>query len=561
MFKTLSVSIGKMPFIIEEQAYATLDQYLKAIRAHFASSADADEIVSDIESRIAEEFSDALGKSRKIIETQDIDAVIATMGTIEDFKQFEGGEKKAEQEDANPFRKLRLYRDADNQILGGVCAGIANYFNIDPIFIRLAFGLSIFLGGFGVVLYIILWICIPEARTTAQKVEMTGGRLTISAIQKKIDDVVPPAKRKSMIAKILAFPFQIIGTVLRAAARVIKFLLPVVARIAGAFVTIVCAFVIASLTFTLFALLLNPNSPYIGLPLHEAMSTTSYIALLLCGYFVMFLPVLLVLLAGASLLVMRNLFSVTAVVALTILWFGTGTMGAVMIFNAAPQLEPMFAQFDEQMEKSFELEDFTKISADDIDRMVITQGEEFSVIVEGSERALGIHQPIVENGTLSLESTDDNDPCIFFCLSQRAMLRVTMPSVESVDALDASRVYLEGFSGGTIAITALDIGHVEAELTMDSVMVDVKDNGSVELTGSAEKVTATAQDIGNIWGEDFVVQDATVTLKDMGRAILDVRRSLNGSASDMSRMEYMSAPATMEFELQDMGSQERRDWE
>ncbi len=560
MFKTVSVSIGKTPFIIEEQAYAKLDEYLQAIRAHFASTADADEIVSDIESRMAEELIAALGKSRKIVESKDIDAVIATMGTVEDFRKFDEGQSKQESHES-PFKKVRLYRDADDQILGGVSAGIANYFGIDPIIVRLAFGLSVFLGGFGVVLYIVLWVALPEARTTAEKVEMTGGRVTLSTLQKRIDEVVPPDKRKSAFRKIVGFPFHIIRTVLRFVGKVLKIVIPFIGRVVGVILCIGASFVIAGLTFSLFVMALNPNSPYIGLPLHEAMSTYAYLTLLLSGYFVAFAPVVLILLIGASLVLMRYVFSSATVVALTVLWFAAGTAGATTLFNTMPQLEPAFAKYDEKTEQTFELDGFTSVTGSDVQRIIVTEGPEFSVTLEGSERAQATYEPIVEDGVLSLQTMPDHDRCMIFCLSRRATLRVTMPSLDSITADDMSHLTLMGFSGSNLTITTQDVSYVDAESAFGDLTVQSADNSTVELRGSADTVTATLDGISRLRGADFVVQDANLTLVDNSKVTLDVRQSLKGSVGDFSRIEYITTPPTVEVDEQDMGSVRQRDGE
>lgn len=555
MFKTLSVSIGNLPFVIEEHAYATLEKYLHAIRAHFAKTADADEIVSDIESRMAEEFTEALGKHRKIIEQKDVDAVIASMGTVEDFRKFDEGETHDHKGYEHfSFQKIRLYRDADNQILGGVCSGIANYFGIDPIITRLAFGLSVLLGGFGVLLYIILWIILPEARTTAQKVEMTGGRVTLSAIQKRIDEVVPPGKRKNMISKIVAFPFLVIGTVLRWVGKVLRFVGPILAFVIGLALAIAAAFAIAMLTFTLFTLLFNPTSPYIGLPIHDAISTAAYITILLCGYFVAFLPVLFILLVGASLLSRKNVLTMWTIIGLTVAWFAAVTIGSSAVFSVAPQLEPIFESYDATSEKTFPLRNFRGISADGIERIEVFQGAAFDVKLVGTEEGLLANEPIVENGILSIRTTQDNaDRCIIFCKPKHVRLQVTMPTLTSVEAKDASRVSFMGFSGGAMTFTLQDVSRVVSDAIFTTVTATLKDASRLELHGSGQSIEATLEDVSRMDGEGFDVQNATLTLHDASRATLDVRESLKGLATDVSRIEYLTAPKTIDVETQDMG--------
>lgn len=563
MFKTLSVSIGKMPFLIEEKAYHTLERYLDAIRAHFAKTADAEEIVSDIESRMAEEFSEALGKQRKIIEQEDVDAVIASMGTVEDFRKFDEGESHSHKGYEHfSFQKIRLYRDADNQILGGVCSGIANYFGIDPIITRLAFGLSVFLGGFGVLLYIVLWVILPEARTTAQKVEMTGGRVTLSAIQKRIDEVVPPGKRKNILSKIVAFPFLVIGTVLKFVGRVLRFVGPILGFIIGLALAIGAVVAISMLTFTLFTLLFNPTSPYIGLPIYDAISKTAYATIILCGYFIAFLPLIFILLAGTSLLTRRNALTLWTIIGLVGVWFVAATIGSSTVFSVAPQLEPVFESYDATTEKTFPLRNFRGIAADNVERIEIFQGAAFSVTLVGTEEGLLANEPIVENGILSIRTTEQKtDRCMIFCKPRHVRLQVTMPTLTSVDAKDASHVSFMGFSGEAMTFTLQDIGRIVSDANFTTVTATLKDASRLELHGSAQSIDATISDVSRMNGEGFDVQNATLTLHDASRATLDVRESLKGLVTDVSRIEYLTAPASIEVERRDMGRVEGQDIE
>ncbi len=567
MFKTLTVSIGNFPFIIEEQAYAMLERYLHAIRAHFKHSPDADEIVSDIESRMAEEFTEALGKKRKVIEMKDVEAVIATMGTVEDFEKFDAGQTHSEKTPPfghyAPFKKLKLYRDADNQIIAGVCAGIANYFEIDPIIVRLIFGLSLLMGGFGVLLYIIMWVIVPEARTAAEKVEMTGGRVTLAAIQQKIDAVMPKEKRENAFAKIVALPFQVVGSIARGIGKVLGFVIPLIGRILGGIITVGAALVIAWLTFVLLALFLNPNSPYIGLPLHDAMTTTQYGVFLVSAYFVAFAPVLFFLVCGSSLMTRKNLFSGEGTVAISSLWLIALVIGGVTVFTVAPQLEPIIAKYDETSEKSFALKDFTQITGNGIDRIEVEQGPAYKVTMVAGERGHATHEPVVENGVLSVHSINTHDMCIIFCMSRHTTLRVTVPSLTAVSVNDASRMTVNGFSGGAMTINTQDIGYLEVDGTFTDLTVHTKDASRVELSGSASSMVATGQDVSRIDGETFVVQHANVTLQDVARVLLDVRQSLKGSAKDVSRMEYLQQPTTVEFKTSDAASYRgpEDDWE
>jgi phage shock protein PspC (stress-responsive transcriptional regulator) len=195
MNKTLTINIGGVVFNIEVDAFDRLDQYLKDIKRHFTDSEGRDEIMSDIESRIAEMFQEKVGKTKSVLILEDVERVIRIMGNPEEFagdstespKESSYSNNYSKQEYMG-YRRRRVYRDADNRVIGGVCSGIANYFDIDPLWLRLALGISFFIFGSGFLLYLILWIAIPEAKTTAEKLEMRGEPINIDNIKKSFND-------------------------------------------------------------------------------------------------------------------------------------------------------------------------------------------------------------------------------------------------------------------------------------------------------------------------------------------------------------------------------------
>lgn len=169
MKTTQTVNIGGRAFIMDDDAYVKLSKYLEAIEMYYTNTNDRKEIMEDIEARIAEIFSENNRNQKKVITIREVEKMIQIMGHPEDFK-----EETAYKERKQTFRDKRLYRDPDDRMLGGVCSGIAAYFNTDPGIIRILFLLTFFLLGFGLIVYIILWIIIPEAKTEEQKQEMEG---------------------------------------------------------------------------------------------------------------------------------------------------------------------------------------------------------------------------------------------------------------------------------------------------------------------------------------------------------------------------------------------------
>ncbi|HEY4288848.1 MAG TPA: PspC domain-containing protein [Puia sp.] len=176
MKKIININFHSRVIPIEESAYEILQQYIDSLRRHFASEEGRDEIISDIENRFAELFSESLKKGAACITDADVNAIIASMGRPEELEEEDGpkpgttastGQQTGssaqpnDQYAAGPEESRRLYRAGNDKILGGVCAGLANYLRLDPAIVRIIFVLITFGWGAGPLLYIILWIILP----------------------------------------------------------------------------------------------------------------------------------------------------------------------------------------------------------------------------------------------------------------------------------------------------------------------------------------------------------------------------------------------------------------
>ena len=194
MKKTFTINISGTIFHIEEDAYEVLQKYLVNLKNHFGSDEEGKEIVADIEARIAEIFSEKSSDEKKVITLEWVNDVIAMMGKPEDFADDEA-EIDEEPYIAEAKRKRRLYRDPDHRVLGGVCGGLGAYFNMDPVILRIIFFVVFLItGGAALLAYLILWIAVPKAKTTAQRLEMRGQEATVKNIEKSIREEVNEVK-------------------------------------------------------------------------------------------------------------------------------------------------------------------------------------------------------------------------------------------------------------------------------------------------------------------------------------------------------------------------------
>ncbi|MEQ6122406.1 PspC domain-containing protein [Reichenbachiella sp. MALMAid0571] len=325
MKKNISINISGIIFHIEEDGYSKLKEYLESINSYFSPYEDSSEIIADIESRIAEIFLTKLDEGKQVVTIDDVEALIATMGTTADFEEIHEdediveeaepkGKSKSTEADEEPVVK-RLFRNEKKRILGGVASGIAHYFGIDPLWIRLIilllflnvlfgpisgvvliayiilwivipgshdlgedkdlkkmyrnpenrvlggvasgiaayFGvdttvirlilvLTVFLGGSGLILYLILWIITPEANTITEKMQMQGKPVTLSNIEHNVKESLNVKEgEEKLFVKILLFPFRVIAAIFQALGKLLgpasRFIVEALRVIAGLFIT------------------------------------------------------------------------------------------------------------------------------------------------------------------------------------------------------------------------------------------------------------------------------------------------------------------------------------
>ena len=224
MNKTIIININGIVFHIEEDAYEVLKSYMTEVKRHFAYSKDSQEIVTDIENRFAEMFTERLQEqNRQVIILQDVEEITAKMGKVSDFEP-------GEEDTAFDYSKIKssrtLYKDGDDKVIAGVCAGLAHYFDMEVKWVRLITAVATLFSGIGLIPYLILWIVLPVARTRQEKLAMKGEAINIHTFKKSFDEEAQSAKSQdystiksndpvkevvSFIGKILAIVVKVIG--------------------------------------------------------------------------------------------------------------------------------------------------------------------------------------------------------------------------------------------------------------------------------------------------------------------------------------------------------------
>ncbi len=280
MKKTFTISLGHSVFNVEEDAYDILKMYLDSIKNYFEKMENDSEIISDFELRIAENFSSKLSSGKQYINLSDVKEVIQIMGSLDDFQEiYNDTENETENIKEEKKTNNKLYRDSSNRIIAGVCSGVAEYFKIDPIIvrvlffiavplnlivyiifwigipskdfdpdlrkilyrdkengviggvskglsnylkidaniIRVVFVVSLFFGGAGLLFYLLLWIFTKEAKTIGEKMNMSGFNVNLSNIEDFIKKKTKNLNSpENTLTKVFLFPFRLLAPLINA---------------------------------------------------------------------------------------------------------------------------------------------------------------------------------------------------------------------------------------------------------------------------------------------------------------------------------------------------------
>jgi len=304
MQKVHTINLGGVIFQMEEDAFEMLKNYLSALRNHFETQAEGTEIANDIEYRLAEMLSQKLGAGKVLIKKTDVEDVIATMGHPTDFDTDDvpkSAENRANNANLESTEKLKrkFFRDADGRIIGGVCTGMAAYFGIDVWVFRVLLLASLFFGGFGIIPYIILWIAVPKAKSTADRLAMKGEKPTLDNIVKSVED----RARELNEGKFSGFLKRLVGFV----EAIIKGLVRFFSKITGFFL------ILFSVILLLFLLATSQMSSTAGITINNTtLGITELLSLFysnandvvlirIIGFVLFFIPLIYLLFVGLKL--------------------------------------------------------------------------------------------------------------------------------------------------------------------------------------------------------------------------------------------------------------------
>lgn len=488
MEKTISITIGRTVFMIEEDAYDRLDEYISSLKEHFASLADSQEIINDIESRIAEKFSEKIREGkRQAVNLSDVEEVISSMGEAADMPKGEPKEEKAESSGEKDRGPKRFFRSSDDVIIAGVASGLAAYFGIDPVIVRLIFVLlTVFGGGSGILIYVILWVITPEAKTVSEKLEMQGESVTIEKIEKNIKDALEKSKiNKTEVRRFADRLSSFLRQVLSLSGKVLGRILPVLGMVIGIVLIVSGVLAIFGVCFAAAAAIFNFDSPYFNIPfLVQYGGSALYNVSIVAVSLVALIPLIFLFLLGAALAGRKNTFSVFLTSFLLAIWMMSIVVVGVLGMRFAPEIqskvEEMKAVPPVEAVKEYELDDFDRVYADGIDELVIEQGGHVSVSSEGAAADLDDLRLEVNDGELRI----GRDPkSMMFRGSRASRIVLSLPELKNLSLNGMVKAKVVGFKQSNMFLSMDGMSKLDLEVDVADRLV-VKMNGLSELVAS-----------------------------------------------------------------------------
>jgi phage shock protein PspC (stress-responsive transcriptional regulator) len=557
MKKTLTVNLNGKVFNIDEDAYELLENYLSNLKSYFGKKPDAAEILSDFEARIEELLSEKIKSGYEVITIEEVEAVIMRMGNPEDLGDETIGTEKENVASDNPKEnksKKKFYRNIDDKKLGGVCSGIAAYFGLDPLPIRLVFVvLALLSTGWLFLFYLILWILMPEARTASQKLEMKGEAVTLENIGKTVSETIASVKTSeiesflSAMLKVCAIVFScIIGLPL-----LIVFFALVVALIAT-------IFGVGSLFFMPLDFLGFDNGPYpvigivaliviIGIPLfsiiysifiRDGKSSSFFIKMKLFIFLIWIIAFATFIFSGAQFAKQHNW---------NVSWNGP--------WNIHYNLRAIKGNGNlVTSEKSVSI--FEKINADNSAAVRFHASQEYRVVItvdENLEEYLEIDTKgdVLNIGTKAGSYSFTKFQVDVYCPVLTNVAVSGSGSFVSMDKITTSTFEsaVSGFGKieGSIECEKFSAkisgsGKIKGNIECENFFANISGLGEITVVGNSKDANINISGSGRFTGSEFTTNNANIHISGLGNVDIYVTDNLNANISGSGSINYRGEP-------------------
>ncbi|MDD7527930.1 MAG: DUF2807 domain-containing protein [Bacteroidales bacterium] len=545
MKKTLTINLNGIVFNIDDDAYETLSAYLNELEKHFADD-EREEIIKDIEDRIAELFTERM-HGRNVVDASDVASVIETMGQPSQFDD-EAAEPNADatasKSSQRKFRKF--YRDGDDRLIGGVAAGLAAYIGWDTTLVRiLLLLLLLFSAGWTLLFYILLWIIVPEAKTTAQRLEMQG-------IEPNLENIKKYMPKRETIQHVGNRALEVISWILKFAAIFISGCIGI-----GLFMAVI------GIVVAIFTLRMMYIPGMFGSWIDIAL-------LVSCALFLLCPAIGLVLLCIR--LINKNaphrpwiswtLLIVWIVSLFAIIGTAIKSTHSPFVPNIAAAGATITEQlFDNLNDDSGAISEvrtcapFSSIEAERAVRVVLSQGDTTSVVVKAQDHMLRNIETNVENGVLHIENNNHNNRT-----RTLPVVYVTTPTLTSIEASEASFIKSETpFENlQTLTLEASEASRIQLTGSAERVIIEASEASRIQLTGSAERVIIKASEASYVNVADMAITAVEATASEASSINIGQVEKARLTAESAAAITYEGQPSQLERNCQEASHIEQK---
>lgn len=547
MNKTITVTLSGLIFHIDEEAYQRLKRYLDDIRQCLDANVNQDEVMRDIEASIAEKFTGLITPGKQVITMADVEELIKIMGQAKDFSDEPADKGERSRTSASNIGR-KLYRNGDDMIIAGVCSGLGAFFGMDAIIFRLIFILSIFLGGTGIIIYIILWIVMPLAKSSAQKLEMQGEPITLAKIEELAKEKVKAAQASvdySFLRRLLELPVLVVKAVFQA----IKKIFPVLGSLIGLFIILGCALLLAGLTFLATVLAFHLNSPLLisDLPIQELAGSRSYYIAIASAYFFILMPLLFAINIGASLMKRKSTFSILSSGTMLGIWL-IAIMGlGFSALDLAPKISDNINSQNQEaksLSRDIEAGEFDSIKAGGNYRIRLITAEKTRIVAHGLLTDIERIRTEISGNELEISSDQQKGIC-FFCSFRAVELDVYAPRISAIRADGASRFSWDNMKADRMEISADGISQISGKkMEIKDLAIDIDGSARCNLAGSSSILNLALNGAGSFNSDTLDSDIIKIEMDGMGRAEISGQvRALEISADGASRLSAFGLKA------------------
>jgi phage shock protein PspC (stress-responsive transcriptional regulator) len=561
MKKTQSISIAHTHFHIEDDAYAQLDTYLEAIKKKFKHEDDRDEIVSDIEARIAELFIEKTGES-KIITKEHVQELITKMGAPDELSDTEPEVRNVKQEG----KRRKFYRNEDDVVVAGICSGIAAFFSIDVLIIRIVFIVfTLSFGGSGFILYAILWLIVPAAKTTTEKLEMRGDPVTIESVTEAIKEkanAVKDATGKSWRTT-LEFPIKIIARLVQFLK---KFFLPIIGTTLGVLIAFISVIIFIGMTVALIASTLIQTMYYSEPSWAHIFENPWGVVGCIGIYIIVVVPIIGLVAVGTS-LISRKIARARSV---GIILIGSWIIGIIMTAIAGVSLSNEIVTFvqdrvqEETSLKSLEIRTLQNtpgqiksiVASDDV-HVTITMGTTTSIELEGTpEEIEGTYVVTKDDGTLIAQASGKG--CVF-CTTQTAHVKITLPYLEKIEVSNTASVSGIGtITSDNLSLVTGDLGTIEITANTKSLQTESNDLSKIRINGTTQIFSVVSTDLAIVEARNLVSTATRLKASEKSEIHVGTTTAIIATTKDIGIITYKKTDSLIEHST-DLGSIKKQD--